>query len=438
MGKLHRTGSKNQGRKHMPDEPAREQARQQDRSDPLVDFRARFVISDPEMIYMDGNSLGRLPLATARKMKQVVAEEWGENLIRSWGTGWYTLPQELGDKVGAILGAAPGQVVVSDSTSVNLYKLAMAALQLKPERTDIVTDSFNFPSDLYILQGCASQLGRGHQLRLVHSADALHPASPEIFAAVNENTALVSLSHVAFKSGCLYDMQAITQHAHEKGALVLWDLSHSAGVVPLELDAWSVDFAVGCTYKYLNGGPGAPAYLYVRREHQEKATSPIWGWFGEHSPFAFGLEYQPAPGIRRFLAGTPPVLSLQAVGPGLDLILEAGLAQIRRKSVALTGFLISLADEYLAPLGFELASPRRAEARGSHVSLRHPEGYRINRALIGEMKVIPDFREPDNIRFGVAPLYTTFAEVLEAVLRTARVVEERRYLGYPEDRSPVT
>ena len=257
-------------------------------------------------------------------------------------------------------------------------------------------------------------------------------------AAIDENTALVTFSHVLFKSGYLYDMAAITEMAHRKGALVLWDLSHSVGALTIELDACKVDFAIGCTYKYLNGGPGSQAFLYIRRELQEQVSSPVWGWWGQDSPFAFGLDYTPAPGMARFLSGSQGILSLLAMEASLELTLAAGMERIRDKSVHLTEYLIHLYDSLLAPLGFDLGSPRDPDLRGSHVSIRHPEGYRINRALIEEMNLIPDFRDPDNIRLGLAPLYTSFQEVWEGVDRICHVVDERRFEKYPTQRLTVT
>lgn len=413
-------------------------AQQLDAADPLAEFRDAFVIADPNLVYMDGNSLGRLPRRTAERMRTLVDQEWGGNLIRGWNQGWYEAPARIGVRIGEIVGAAPGQVIACDSTAVNMFKLIAAALALRPERTKIVSDMLNFPSDLYLLQGCISMLGGRHTLQMVPSSDGLLADSQALFDAIDETTALVTLSHVVFKSGALYDMEAITARAHAVGALVLWDLSHSVGALPIELDHCNVDLAIGCTYKYLNGGPGSPAFLYVRRALQEQARSPIWGWFGQRSPFAFGLEYQPAEGIARFLAGTPPMLSLLAVEPALDLTLEAGLDRIRAKSVLLTSYLIDLFDITLAPLGFTLGTPRDPALRGSHVSIRHPEGYRINRALIEESGVLPDFREPDNIRLGLAPLYTSFEEVWETVDRIRKVIEEQRYLNYPENRLEVT
>ena len=412
-----------------------ESARQLDAQDPLAHFRAAFTFPEPDLIYMDGNSLGRLPKRTASLLQDAVQRQWGERLIRSWGEGWLTSPQRIGDKIGQLIGAAPGQVVVSDSTSVNLYKLVMAALALRPDRRRVITDTHNFPSDVYILQGALRTLAGGHTLELVDTPEI---DSQAILDAIDEHTALVTLSLVVFKSGGVYDAAAITRRAHEAGALVLWDLSHAAGALPLQLDEWEVDFAVGCSYKYLNGGPGAPAFLYVKRALQADALSPIWGWFGEAKPFAFDLDYQPAAGVQRFQCGTPPTLSLLAVEPGVDLLLEAGIPALREKSVRQTDYLIALFDHFLAPLGFQLGTPRDAAQRGSHVSIRHPEGFRINRALIEEMGVIPDFREPDNIRLGIAPIYTRFVDIWETVQRIAQVVREERYRNYPIERSAVT
>jgi len=422
----------------MTFEPGLAFARRLDAEDDLAAFREAFVIADPDLIYMDGNSLGRLPRRTVERVQMAVEAEWGRDLIRGWNGGWYEAPGRIGEKIARLVGAGPGQVVVSDSTTVNLFKLTMAALAMRPDRERIVSDALNFPTDLYVLQGCVHQLGGRHHLHLVPSADGITVDQQALFDSIDEQTALVTLSHVAFKSGFLYDAAAVTEHAHQAGALVLWDLCHSAGAVPVELDRWNADMAVSCTYKYLNGGPGSPAFLYVRRDLQEEALSPIWGWFGQRAPFAFGLEYEPTGGVGRFLAGTPPTLSLLAVEPALDLLLDAGLERIRRKSVRLTSYLVYLADATLAPLGFTLGSPRDPAQRGSHVSVRHPEGYRINLALIEEMNVLPDFREPDNIRLGLAPLYTSFAEVWEAVDRIRRVVEEEQYLQYSAERLAVT
>jgi kynureninase len=413
-------------------------ARQLDAHDDLAAYRDAFAHADDELIYMDGNSLGRLPHATIERLRAAVEQEWGGDLIRGWNHGWYEAPRRIGAKIAGLLGAGAGQVLACDSTSVNLFKLILAALALRPERRAIVSDTLNFPSDLYVAQGCIELLGGRHELRLAPAADGTTVDPAALYEAIDQQTALVTLSHVAFKSGFLYDMAAVTARAHAAGALVLWDLSHSAGVVPIELDAWGVDFAVGCCYKYLNGGPGAPAYLYVRQELQKAVRSPIWGWFGQQAPFAFGLDYQPAAGIDRFLSGTPPMLSLLAIEPALDMLLEAGVERMRRKSVQLTDYAIELFDAVLAPAGYTLGTPRSADQRGSHVSVRHPEGYRINRALIEALNVLPDFREPDNIRLGLAPLTTSFADVWRAVERLRRAVAERHYERFPAERLAVT
>jgi kynureninase len=413
-------------------------AQRLDAGDELAHFRESFLVHDPDLVYLDGNSLGRLPLSTLDRMRAVVESEWGCDLIRGWNAGWYEAPQRVGDKIARLIGADPNQVVVSDSTSVNLFKLVMAALALRPERDCIVSDVLNFPSDLYVLQGCIHLFGDRHRLCLVPSSDGISVELGQLLDAIDERTALVSLSHVAFKSGYLHDAARVTARAREVGALTLWDLSHSVGAVPVELDCWGADLAVGCTYKYLSGGPGAPAFLYVRRDLQERMLSPIWGWFGQRAPFAFELDYTPGQGVGRFLVGTPPVLSLLALEPALELVLEAGIDRIRQKSDRLTTYLVELVDIVLAPLAFSLGSPRDPARRGSHVSIRHPEGYRINRALIEEMRVLPDFREPDNIRLGLAPLYTSFGDVWRGVDRIRRAVVEERYLRYSAQREPVT
>ncbi len=409
-----------------------------DAADPLAPYRDRFIITDPTLVYVDGNSLGRLTHASQARVQGVLNEEWGDWLIRGWNRGWYEAPQRLGNKIGALIGAAAGQVIAGDSTSVNLFKLATAALRARPGRTKIVSDRLNFPSDLYILQGCVDLLGNQHTLHLMGNPDDVTVPLETVLDAIDENTALVTLSHVTFKSGFMYDMASITAHAHAKGALVLWDLSHAVGAVEVQLDACEADLAVGCTYKYLNGGPGAPAFLYVNKNLQEALSSPIWGWFGQENPFAFDLQYTPAPGIARFQVGTPPTLSLLAIEPAVEMLNEVGMAAVRRKSVLLGDYLISLYDEHLERLGFTLGSPRDATVRGSHISFRHPEGYRINRALIDEMGVLPDFRAPDNLRLGLTPLYTTFSELWEMTQRIVTVMYEERYLHYSDERTSVT
>ena len=430
-------------------------AQQLDSQDPLASSREQFVITDPDLIYLDGNSLGRMPKAAAARAKQIVDEEWGNDLIRGWNKGWWEAPARVGDKIGQLIGAAPGQVVVSDTTSINLFKLTMASLAYQPKKKRIITDTLNFPSDLYVLQGCVQLLspsplhpspnGRGdvgeenHEIiRFGSLANDITPDLAALESAINEDTALVTLSHVTFKSGYIYDMRRITDLAHAKGALVLWDLSHSAGALPIELDACDADLAIGCTYKYLNGGPGAPAFLYVNKNLQEKLSSPIWGWWGQKHPFDFGLDYEPAPGAQRFLVGTQPMLSLLTMEASLDSILNAGMDSIRAKSILMTDYASFLTDNLLAPLGFSLGSPRDSAIRGSHISIRHADGYRINRALIEEMNVIPDFREPDNIRLGLAPLYTSFAEIWTGFDRIRKVLDEKRNEKYPKQKLAVT
>ena len=413
-------------------------AQQLDTGDPLASLRDKFIIDDPEEIYLDGNSLGRLPRRTPEGVAAVVREAWGRRLINSWNEDWWHAPVRVGEKIARLVGAAPGQVIVSDSTSVNLYKLVLAALEMRPGRRVIISDVLNFPSDLYILQSCRRLLGDRHNIHLLPSEDGISVNMQNALEAINEDTALVTLSQVAFKSGYLYDAEAITKRAHDAGALVLWDLSHSVGAVPVELDRWGADMAVGCTYKYLNGGPGSPAFLYVRRDLQPQIVSPIWGWWGGDSPFDFELQYNPAPDITRLLCGSPPILSLLAMEESLQPVLEAGIERIRQKSIMLTSYLIFLCDSILDPYDFRLGTPRDTERRGSHVSIRHADGFRINRAMIEAMHVIPDFRQPDNIRMGLAPLYTSFSEVWQAVDRIRQIMEEKIYLDYSEARQTVT
>jgi len=427
-------------------QPSLEYASQLDSQDKLASFREAFIINDPDLIYLDGNSLGRLPKVAIERAKQIVEEEWGSDLIRGWNKGWWDAPARVGDKIGQLIGAAAGQVLVNDTVSINLFKLAASALTLQPNKKRIITDTFNFPSDLYILQGVVNLLdggrdasSRDHEIiRIGASDNDITPNLAELESSINANTALVTFSHVVFKSGYLYDMQRITELAHKKGALVLWDLSHSVGSVPVKLDDCNVDLAIGCTYKYLNGGPGAPAFLYVNRKIQEKLSSPIWGWWGQKKPFDFGLDYEPAEGVQRFLVGTQPMISLLTMEAALEPTLQAGMDSIRAKSILLTDYASFLTESLLAPFDFSLGSPVDSAIRGSHISIRHPEGYRINRALIEEMNVIPDFREPDNIRLGFAPLYTSFVEVWEGFDRIKRVMEKKLYEKYPRQKLTVT
>jgi kynureninase len=388
-------------------------ARALDAADPLSGFRSRFAGIDDGgsqvVAYFDGNSLGRPARASVDRIHRFLLEGWGGRLIRGWDEEWMELPFAIGDDLGrAALGAAPGQTFIGDSTTVLLYKLARAAVDSLPERSEIVLDTDNFPTDRYLLDGIARERG----LRLVWiEADTEAGVTPEqVAAAVGPQTALVVLSHVAYRSGFLADLPAITRIAHDAGALVLWDLCHSAGSVPVELDAAGVDLAVGCTYKYLDGGPGSPAFGYVNARLIRRLTQPIQGWMGVRDVFAMGPEYQPADGIRRFLSGTPPIVGMLAMRDTIGMIEEAGIDAVRAKSVALTEFAIALADEWLAPLGVALASPRDPGRRGGHITLSHPAMRQVT-ALLWERDVIPDYRDPDGLRIGLSPLSTSFEEV---------------------------
>lgn len=417
----------------------RSYAKDLDKMDPLAPFKLQFAIDDPDLIYMDGNSLGRLPLTVEERVKSIVKNEWGKSLINSWNKGWWDSPRRVGEKIAKIVGAAEGQTIVCDTVSINLFKLVIAALDLRSGRSKIITDALNFPSDLYILQGCTKLLGNKHKINYIGSPDNdVTPNLDALFKAIDHDTALVTLSQVVFKSGYLYDMAEITKKAHQVGALVIWDLCHSVGVVPIELDACEVDFAVGCTYKYLNGGPGSPAFIYVNKRFQRESSSPIWGWWGEKSPFSFDLEYMPADGMKKYLVGTQPIISMLSLEAALEPYLQADMTAIRTKSIQMGEYFLLLSDLKLVPLGFILGSPRNPTERGSHVSVRHPEGYRINRVLIDEMKVIPDFREPDNIRFGLAPLYTSYLDIWEAIERTRIVVADKLFEKIDMGRSEVT
>ncbi|NDV62976.1 kynureninase [Puniceicoccales bacterium CK1056] len=419
-----------------------ERARALDASDPLGVYRSSFSGLSADLIYLDGNSLGPLPAQTKKVMERAVGTEWGEDKIKSWNKGWFDLPLRLGDLLGPLIGAGTGQVVFADSVTVNLFKLASAALARQEGRLKILTDDLNFPSDYYAIEGLINGLKQGHKLVRVASPDGMSLPSEELAAAIDSDTALVTISHVVFKSGYLYDLEAIVEAAHKAGALVLADLSHSAGSVPIELDRWGVDMAIGCSYKYLNGGPGAPAYLYVRESLQEELLPLLSGWFGAQEPFSFSPHYLAASGIQRFLVGTPPILSMRAVEPGIQLLLDAGMQSVREKSIQQTEFLIELYDQILVPLGFALGSPRDPARRGSHVSLRHPEAFRINKAMIspieGRPVVIPDFRTPDNLRLGVAPLYQTFEELARAVERIREIVVDQEFTRFEEGLDVVT
>ncbi|HYM02677.1 MAG TPA: kynureninase [Stellaceae bacterium] len=376
-----------------------------DAKDPLAARRAEFLLP-PATIYLDGNSLGALPKATPTRLNEVAVAEWGGDLIKSWNKhGWIDLPRRLGAKIARLVGAAPGEVVVTDSTSVNLFKVLTAALRLAPERRTILSQNDNFPTDLYMAQGLIDLLGAGHRLRLVES-DA-------IADAIDGDTAVVMLTEVNYRTGALHDMATLSAAAHARGAVVLWDLAHSAGALPVDLAGVRADFAVGCGYKYMNGGPGAPAFVFVAERHQERVAQPLTGWLGHAEPFAFEPHYRPAPGIARFLCGTPSILALTALETGVDGVLAAGTAALRAKSTALTESFIRAVEQECTGLGLTLITPRDPERRGSQVSFRHRHAYAVMQALIAR-GVIGDFRAPDILRFGFAPLYLRFVDAWDA------------------------
>lgn len=389
-----------------------------DACDPLADYRDEFVpVSEPGFVaYLDGNSLGRPTRRAERDLRDLVTGGWGTGLIRSWTDGadpWMQWPERAGDEIAAAcLGAAPGQTVVADSTTVLLYKLARAALTARPGRDEIVVDTDNFPTDRYVLEGIAAE--RGMTLRWIETdpTEGLH--AEQVAQAVGERTAVVVLSQVAYRSGWLADLPAVTEVVHAAGALVLADLCHSVGSVPIRLDEWGVDLAVGCTYKFLNGGPGAPAFGYVRAGLQQAARQPIQGWMGRAEPFEMAQGYRPADGIRSLVSGTPPILGMVPVRAGVEMIARAGIEQIRRKSVGLTEFAIEVVDSWPASLGVEVASPRVADRRGGHLTIRRHD-FRELTARLWAQGVIPDFRAPDGIRLGMAPLSTSYAEVAAAL-----------------------
>nr|WP_223257100.1 kynureninase [Arthrobacter globiformis] len=382
-----------------------------DAEDRLARYRDLFVGADTELSYLDGNSLGRPLKRTAGDISSFVEQGWGGRLIRGWDEEWLDMPQAIGDQLGrAVLGAAAGQAIIADSTTVVLYKLIRAALAAvgDPARTEIVVDTDNFPTDRYLVEGIAKE--EGLTLRWIEADPASGVRPEQVREAVGPATAVVLLSHVAYRSGYLADLPAITAAVHDAGGLVVWDLCHSAGSVELQLDAWDVDFAAGCTYKYLNGGPGSPAFAYVNDRHLPGLAQPIWGWMGRKDAFEMGPGYEPAAGIRRFLSGTPAIFGMIAMRGTLDLIEEAGMAAIREKSRQLTSYALELHDAWLAPAGVRLATPRDPDRRGGHITVDHP-AFREVTAALWEKDVIPDFRAPQGIRIGLSPLSTGFAEL---------------------------
>jgi len=398
-----------------------------DRQDPLAGFKTRFDLP-PDVLYLDGNSLGVLPRAAAGRAAQVIQKEWGSGLIRSWNTAdWFEMPVRLGDKLGQLVGALPGEVVVTDTTSLNIFKALAAALHIQQKRQRsassprrvIVSERDNFPTDLYMVQGLVDLLQQGYELRLVDEHLPLEQA-------LDETVAVVLLSHVNYRSGFLHNMAAVTAQAHDCGALIIWDLAHSAGALPVWLNQANADFAVGCTYKYLNGGPGAPAFIWVAPQHIADFKQPLSGWWGHARPFDMTVTYEPAGGIRRYLCGTQPIVSLALVECGLDVSLEAGMDGVRQKSLALGDLFIKLVETRCAAHPLTLATPREHATRGSHVSFRHPEGYAVMQALIAR-GVIGDYREPEILRFGLTPLYFGYADVWDAVEVLRDVLDTRAW-----------
>lgn len=410
-------------------------------SEPIEEspFRERFVFESEDEVYLDGNSLGRLPHATAKRIEQLVRHEWGGGLIASWNQHWLGLAQRIGDKIGHILGASPNETIVCDSTSVNLFKLAWALLQHRHDRRVVVTDAANFPSDLYVLDAVAKSISPDIQILAIDFESLDHEnVISKLAQSVTDQTALVCLSHVQFKSGYAFDMHAVNQLCRKRGAYTLWDLSHSVGAIPIDLPGTLADAAVGCTYKYLNGGPGAPAFLFVRQELQKRLSNPIAGWFGAKNPFDFGTNYIPNPTLERFLVGTPHILSTAAIEPGVDLVLEAGMSWIHARSVFLCERLIRGFDQKLERQGYSLITPRVPTMRGSHISLTHEHGWQITQDLIQRYRVIPDFRTPNVIRLGIVPLYNQQSDIDRVIAALEASVINRTYADFSQARIGVT
>ncbi len=397
----------------------RQQAQAFDKADPVASKRSEFILPDG-VIYLDGNSLGAMPRVAGERARQLMQQQWSQDLIRSWNDhDWIDLPHVTGEKIAALVGASAGQVICCDSTSVNLFKLLCSALELQKDRRIVLSQADNFPTDLYMVQGLR-QLA-GDEYCLLEVAE-----EAEIATRLDENVAVLLLTHVNYRSGRLHDIRSLTELAHQKGVLVIWDLSHSTGVLPLELDDWGVDFAVGCGYKYLNGGPGAPAFLYVAKRHQATVRQPLSGWMGHAEPFAFSQDYRAAHGIGRYLCGTPPVLSMSVMDAALSVFAGVDMAELRAKSIALGELFAQLvaSNEDLSEL--TLISPQNGHHRGSQLAYRHPDAYSICQVLI-ERGVIADFRAPDVLRFGFAPLYIRYQDAWDAVAILSRVMAEKTY-----------
>ena len=389
-----------------------------DRADPLRGFRDRFTLPDG-VIYLDGNSLGAMPRATAARVREVVELEWGHDLIRSWNIhGWIDIQKRIGAKIGRLIGAREGETIVADSTSINLFKTLAAALELRPERRVIVSERSNFPTDLYIAEGLIRHLRRGHELRLVEP--------DEIDAAITDDVAVVMLTHVNYRTGGMHDLSGVTELAHARGTIMLWDLAHSAGAVPVNVTSANVDFAVGCGYKYLNGGPGAPAFLYVAQRHQSSIAPVLSGWLGHATPFSFEPSYSPGEGIGRLAVGAPPILSLTALEVGVDLMLDASIDALRAKSLQQTSIFDALVEQEIGHGIVSLVTPRTPALRGSQLCYSYPDAWPVMRALI-DRGVIGDFRAPDILRFGFTPLYLGFVELWDAVATLQSILTERTW-----------
>jgi kynureninase len=393
--------------------PTRDHLLQLDATDPLAAKRAAFVLP-ADTIYLDGNSLGAMPRAAAERVRRTLDHDWSQALVRSWNAaGWVDLPLKVGDKIGHLIGARAGETLASDSTSVNIFKLLSLAVKLRPDRKVILSDRENFPTDLYMAEGLSALLGNGLELRAV--------APGEVEAAIDDSVAVVSLSHVNYRNGTLYDMAAITRRAHNAGALMLWDLAHSAGALPIELAACDVDLAVGCGYKYFNGGPGAPAFLYVAERLHAQAATPLTGWFGHEKPFEFNPRYAAAEGIAKMQVGTPAIISMSCLDAALDVWADVSMSDVRAKSIRQCEAFVELVEQWM-PGVFELTSPRDSAKRGSQVCLRHAEAWPMMQALIAR-GVIGDVRAPDILRFGFTPLYVSYADVWDAANILRDIIE---------------
>ena len=410
-------------------------AHQLDKQDKLKDFRKEFKLEN--IIYLNGNSLGALSKESEKRTKSLVEKEWGERLIRGWNEGWYDLPVKLGGYLEQLLDAENGSIIVDNTTTVNMFKLIPGILKMQSPRKKIIIDSFNFPTDFYVLQGINSLLKDNYDIVYIESKDDIEITLADVERELDENTALLFFSAVAYKSSFLHDIEQINEMAHKKGVLTLWDLSHSVGVIEHSLKKETFDFAVGCTYKYLNGGPASPAFLYIRKDLQENIENSISGWFAHEAPFNFERDFKAAESIRKFLISSPPILSSAPLEPSLRLILYAGIKNLRAKSILMTEYFIFLVDKVLKGYNFRISSPRDYRKRGSHVALRHHEGYRLSLAL-RDQNIIVDFRQPDFIRFAFAPLYNNFEDIYETVLSIKNIIDNKIYEKYDPTPEGVT